>query len=114
MPYKSLWLFYEFFHKTRNPILLLKRAPFFSHLVLGIYVGTWIRTENLSINPVNTKYVQGKGYCELLVSLSMLYVKLFVHIREYDRSTQVGVEPVIWEPGGFAFKRVEVSFEGSL
>ena len=35
-----------------------------------------------------------KVYCELLLSLSMLFVHIFVHTRECDRSTQIGVEHI--------------------
>ena len=39
-----------------------------------------------------------KGYCELLVSLSMLFVQLFVDTIECDCSNQFVVEPVRRQP----------------
>ena len=39
-------------------------------------------------------YVQEKLYCELLVLLSILFVHIFVHIRECDHSYQFHVEPL--------------------
>ena len=63
MPYKSLWIFLK--------VLLLKTARFLSHLVLGVYVE----------NPYILIMYNKKGYCELLVSLSMLFVHIFVHTR---------------------------------
>ena len=42
MPYHSLYLFFEVFHKTQNPILLTKQKN--SHLVLEIYVGNRVCT----------------------------------------------------------------------
>ena len=77
-------------------MLLIKRACFSSHLVLKIYVENCVRTRNIRINGVHTSYGQEKGYYELLSLLSMLFVHLFVHIRECDYSTQVGVEPVFY------------------
>ena len=34
---------------------------------------------------------------KLLVSLSMIFVYIFIHTIEYDHITQVGVEPVVLE-----------------
>ena len=90
MPYKNLWLFFKVWHKTQNPNLLLKRSCFLSHLVLGIYV----YTENISRRHVDTKYIQQKRISRALSFAIYVIVQLFVHTREWDRSTQVGVEPV--------------------
>ena len=65
-----------------------------SHLVLGNYAENHIRTWDLCRDRVDIKYVQEKGYCEILVSLCMLFVHLFVHTKECDRSTHIGVEPI--------------------
>ena len=55
-----------------------------------------VRNEGICINYVNTKYLQGKRKLRApLVLISMLFVHIFVHTKEYNRSTQVGVEPVI-------------------
>ena len=72
-----------------------KRARFSSDIVLDIYVET---VYVLRIYK-ETGYIQNmykkKIYCELLVLLSMLFVQLFVHTRECDCSTLVGVETVL-------------------
>ena len=53
-----------------------------------------MRTGNLGINRVNTKYVPEKGYDELLVLISMLFMHLFKYTGEYNNNTKVGLEPV--------------------
>ena len=84
MPCESLRLKKKVYHKTQNPFYFakeLKRACFLSHILLEIYVKM---TYALGIY-VETAYTlsiyKKKGYCELLVLLSMLFVKLFVHTR---------------------------------
>ena len=52
--------------------------------MLRIYAGNHVRTGNLRRKSVNAKYVQEKRYCELLVSLSMLFVHLFIQTRSFD------------------------------
>ena len=59
MPYKSLWQ-KKVLHKTESIVLLLKKARFPSHLVLGIYVANHARTGNLRRNRVQIKNIQGK------------------------------------------------------
>ena len=93
MPYNSLWLFQKGFAQTQISMLLMRRDNFKSHLVLGNYA-KHVRTRDLCRNRVHTKNIQEKGYCELLVLLSMLFVHLFVHIRKYNPVNQVGVKPV--------------------
>ena len=38
----------------------------------------------------------GKGYCEILVSLSILFVQPYVHTIKFDHSTQVIVKAVTY------------------
>ena len=65
-----------------------------SHIVLEIYFKNRVGPDNLLRNSVHTKYVQEKGYRNLLVSQYLLFLKLFLHNRELYCSNQVGVEPV--------------------
>ena len=52
---------------------------------------------------IETAYVSSmykkKGYCKLLVSLSILFANPFVHTRKCDHSNYIGVEPVRWMDG---------------
>ena len=45
------------------------------YLVVIIYLGYHISTDKICRHCAYTGYVQEKGYCKLLVSLSMLFVK---------------------------------------
>ena len=80
---------------AKNPILLIERARFLSHLEIEIYVGIRVCTGNLCKNPLATKYIQEKGYYELLILLCMLFVRIFVHTKECKHRNQIGVEPVL-------------------
>ena len=86
--------FYEDLHIAPNSILLIKRACFSISLVLGICLEILLRTVNLRKNGVSTNYAEEKRYCKLLVSLSILFVHILLHTREYDFSTQIVLEPV--------------------
>ena len=61
---------------------------------MGIYERNCMRTVGLRRIIIATKYVQEKGYRELLVLLSMLFVHLLIQTREYNFSIQVYVETV--------------------
>ena len=56
--------------------------------------GNSVRHVGLRRNRIDTKYVQEKGYCNILVLLYMLFVNIFIRTRECNRSTKVGVEPI--------------------
>ena len=87
-PHKSLWIL-KYFASNSKSSLLLKRAHFLSHPVLGICANTRVRTSNLCRNCVHTKYgyVQEKEYCGFLVLLSVLFVLIFLHTTYFDHST---------------------------
>ena len=80
-------------HKNPNLVLLLEKNHFLSQPVLGIYVKNPTGTGNSRRKSPCITYVKEKIYREILVSLSMLFVHLFVYTRECERSTEVGVEP---------------------
>ena len=94
MSYKIFWLFLKGFAQKEILVLLLGRAHFSRYLVLVMNVGNHVHTGNLRRNLVKTKIVQEKGYFELVVYLSILFVQIFVHTRECNLSNQVGVEHV--------------------
>ena len=82
VPYKSLCLsFWGYAQNPKSNFFISQKSLFFSHIVVGIYIENSIHAGHLCINPVRTKYVQEKCFCELIVSLSMLFVK-FLYIPE--------------------------------
>ena len=75
MPYKSLWPFYLDFSK-KNPGLFLERDRFLEPPITGNLHKT-VYTLSLRRNFLNKKYEQEKGYLELLVLVSMIFLHLF-------------------------------------
>ena len=81
MPYKILWQ-KNVFHKTPNPVLLLIRDRFWSHLVMGIYARKSCTYWVSMIKPrTYQECTRKKVYCKLLVLISMLFVHPFIHTR---------------------------------
>ena len=74
MSCKSLWLFLRFFTKPKIRFYFSKEL-IFEPLSTDDLCENCIRTESIRINCVHTKYVKEKGYCKMLVSLSMLFFK---------------------------------------
>ena len=72
-------------------------SSFFKPYVADNLWKNCVHTGDPYINLVPIMYKE-KGYCELLVSLSMLFVQLFVDTIECDCSNQFGVEPVRRQP----------------
>ena len=62
--------------------------------MLKIYLETLVCTDNVRQHSVHTENVQEKGYFEILVFLTMLFVHPFVHTRGHECITQVDVKPV--------------------
>ena len=76
----SLCILKEVMNKTQSQSLLLFVFVVI-HILLEIYVRNNVCTGNLHQKLVHIKYAQEKGYCELLVSLYMLFVHIFAHTR---------------------------------
>ena len=56
-------------------------------------VGDFPALEDIYVgNCVRSKYVQQKEYYELILALYMVFLHTFVHTREFNCSTQVGVQ----------------------
>ena len=70
------------FSPNPKSIFIAQKSLFLRHPVLRIYVENHVRTGNLRIKSVNSKYVQEQIYCDILVFLSMLFVHPFIHTIE--------------------------------
>ena len=86
--------FFEVLHKTQIQLYCSKYIIFQATYYWEYAREKCVCTGNLRINSIHNKYVQGKGNCEILGFLSMLCVKCFVHTRECDPSSQVGMEHI--------------------